>query len=130
MEPAVVNEAPAERAATSMSALLAGLVLIVGTIVFLWFAPGAYQIYKALHVVAIPLVLLGLVAAHILALHDVGSNNPDGVDIKKVKDKNGHPVDGIPFHPYYTVKDFAGAVVFLFIFCFVMFFVPASAKSW
>jgi len=80
--------------------------------------------FFALHVVAIPLVLLGLVAAHILALHDVGSNNPDGVDIKKHKGPDGHPLDGVPFHPYYTVKDFAGAVVFMFIFCLVMFFVP------
>jgi ubiquinol-cytochrome c reductase cytochrome b subunit len=69
-------------------------------------------------------VLLGLVVAHILALHDVGSNNPDGVEIKKHKDANGHPLDGIPFHPYYTVKDMAGSVVFLIIFCSILFFVP------
>jgi ubiquinol-cytochrome c reductase cytochrome b subunit len=69
-------------------------------------------------------VLLGLVVAHILALHDVGSNNPDGVEIKKVKGPDGRPLDGIPFHPYYTVKDLVGAVVFLIIFCIVMFFVP------
>jgi ubiquinol-cytochrome c reductase cytochrome b subunit len=80
--------------------------------------------FFALHVVAIPLVLLGLVAAHILALHDVGSNNPDGVEIKKVKGPDGRPLDGIPFHPYYTVKDLAGAVLFLAVFCVVMFFVP------
>jgi ubiquinol-cytochrome c reductase cytochrome b subunit len=80
--------------------------------------------FFALHVIAIPLVLLGLVSAHILALHDVGSNNPDGVEIKKVKGADGHPLDGIPFHPYYTVKDFAGAVVFMMIFCAIMFFVP------
>src|SRR3990172_9317842 len=62
--------------------------------------------FFAFHVIAIPLLLLGLVAAHILALHEVGSSNPDGIEIKKVKDpKTGHPVDGIPFHPYYTVKD-------------------------
>jgi len=80
--------------------------------------------FFALHVIAIPLALLGLVAAHILALHDVGSNNPDGVEIKKVKGPDGHPLDGIPFHPYYTVKDLAGAVLFMAVFCFVMFFVP------
>src|SRR5204863_2154569 len=77
----------------------------------------------ALHVIAFPLVLLGLVTAHLLALHDVGSNNPDGVDIKKVKGPDGHYADGIPFHPYYTVKDLVGAVVFLGIFCFGMFLV-------
>jgi ubiquinol-cytochrome c reductase cytochrome b subunit len=80
--------------------------------------------FFALHVIALPLALLGLVAAHILALHDVGSNNPDGVDIKKHKDASGRPLDGIPFHPYYTVKDLAGALIFMFIFAFVMFFVP------
>ena len=80
--------------------------------------------FFALHVIAIPLVLLGLVVAHILALHDVGSNNPDGVEIKKTKGPDGHPLDGIPFHPYYTVKDIVGAVVFLALFAAVVFFVP------
>ncbi len=80
--------------------------------------------FFALHVIAIPLVLLGLVAAHILALHDVGSNNPDGIEIKKLKGPDGHPLDGIPFHPYYTVKDIVGVAVFLAVFCFVLFFVP------
>src|SRR5437870_5269739 len=80
--------------------------------------------FCALHVIALPLVLLGLVVAHLHALHDVGSNNPDGVEIKKMKDANGRPLDGIPFHPYYTVKDLMGAVFFLAIFCFVMFFIP------
>ncbi|MEO8144372.1 MAG: cytochrome bc complex cytochrome b subunit [Betaproteobacteria bacterium] len=80
--------------------------------------------FFALHVIAIPLVLLGLVSAHLLALHDVGSNNPDGVEIKKKKGPDGHPLDGIPFHPYYTVKDLAGAVVFMMVFCAVLFFVP------
>jgi len=80
--------------------------------------------FFALHVIALPLVLLGLVVAHLLALHDVGSNNPDGVEIKKLKGPDGHPLDGIPFHPYYTVKDIVGAVVFLMLFCFVLFFVP------
>ena len=78
--------------------------------------------FFALHVIALPIVLLGLVVLHILALHEVGSNNPDGVDIKKKKDENGVPLDGIAFHPYYTVKDIVGVVVFLFIFCTVIFF--------
>jgi ubiquinol-cytochrome c reductase cytochrome b subunit len=80
--------------------------------------------FFAFHVIALPLVLVGLVAAHIMALHEVGSNNPDGVEIKKNKDKNGNPVDGIPFHPYYTVKDTFGLVVFLIVFALIMFFAP------
>ena len=80
--------------------------------------------FFALHVIAVPLVLIGLVAAHILALHDVGSNNPDGIEIKKNKDANGKPLDGIPFHPYYTVKDAAGAVIFMAVFSAILFFVP------
>jgi ubiquinol-cytochrome c reductase cytochrome b subunit len=81
--------------------------------------------FFAFHVIAIPLVLIGLVAAHILALHEVGSNNPDGVEIKKKKDpKTGIPLDGIPFHPYYTVKDIVGVVVFLMVFTIVVFFLP------
>jgi ubiquinol-cytochrome c reductase cytochrome b subunit len=80
--------------------------------------------FFAFHVIAVPLVLLGLVAAHILALHEVGSNNPDGVEIKAKKDANGRPLDGIPFHPYYTVKDTLGVVVFLIVFSIVMFFLP------
>ncbi len=80
--------------------------------------------FFAFHVIAIPLVLIGLVAAHILALHEVGSNNPDGVEIKNTKDATGKPLDGIPFHPYYTVKDTMGAVVFLIVFSIIMFFLP------
>jgi ubiquinol-cytochrome c reductase cytochrome b subunit len=80
--------------------------------------------FFAFHVIAIPLVLLGLVAAHIMALHEVGSNNPDGVEIKQHKDAKGIPLDGIPFHPYYTVKDLVGVVVFLFLFFGVVFFMP------
>jgi ubiquinol-cytochrome c reductase cytochrome b subunit len=80
--------------------------------------------FFALHVVALPIVVLGLIVLHILALHEVGSNNPDGIDIKKLKDENGVPLDGIPFHPYYTVKDLVGVVVFLFVFCSVVFFFP------
>ncbi|MGC2518752.1 MAG: cytochrome bc complex cytochrome b subunit [Burkholderiales bacterium] len=81
--------------------------------------------FFAFHVIAVPLVLLGLVAAHLLALHEVGSNNPDGIEIKKHKDpKTGIPLDGIPFHPYYTVKDTFGVAVFLVVFCLVVFFAP------
>jgi ubiquinol-cytochrome c reductase cytochrome b subunit len=80
--------------------------------------------FFAFHVIALPLALLGLVAAHIMALHEVGSNNPDGVEIKQHLDADGHPLDGIPFHPYYTVKDLVGVVVFLFLFFGVVFFMP------
>ncbi|MCK9529586.1 MAG: cytochrome bc complex cytochrome b subunit [Gammaproteobacteria bacterium] len=81
--------------------------------------------FFAFHVIAVPLVLVGLVVAHILALHEVGSNNPDGVEIKKKKDPVTHiPLDGIPFHPYYTVKDIVGVVVFLMFFAAVVFFAP------
>jgi ubiquinol-cytochrome c reductase cytochrome b subunit len=80
--------------------------------------------FFAFHVIAIPLVLLGLVVAHLIALHEVGSNNPDGVEIKKTKDPSGKPLDGIPFHPYYTVKDLVGVVVFLAVFSLIVFFAP------
>jgi ubiquinol-cytochrome c reductase cytochrome b subunit len=80
--------------------------------------------FFSFHVIAVPLVLLGLVAAHLIALHEVGSNNPDGVEIKDSKDARGNPVDGIPFHPYYTVHDIYAVSVFLFIFSLVLFFAP------
>ncbi len=80
--------------------------------------------FFAFHVIAVPLVLLGLVAAHIIALHEVGSNNPDGVEIKAKKDAQGKPLDGIAFHPYYTVHDILGVSIFLIIFCAVLFFAP------
>jgi ubiquinol-cytochrome c reductase cytochrome b subunit len=80
--------------------------------------------FFAFHVIAIPLVLVGLVAAHLMALHEVGSNNPDGVEIKKTLGPDGHPLDGIPFHPYYTVKDTLGVMVFLAIFAIALFFMP------
>jgi len=80
--------------------------------------------FFSFHVIAVPLVLIGLVVAHIVALHEVGSNNPDGVEIKKKKDANGLPLDGIPFHPYYTVKDIAGVVGFLIFFSAIVFFAP------
>src|SRR5487761_2137282 len=80
--------------------------------------------FFAMHVIAVPLVLLGLVVAHLLALHEVGSNNPDGIEISKHKDAKGIPLDGIPFHPYYTVKDILGVVVFLIVFATIVFFKP------
>ncbi|GAB2522368.1 ubiquinol-cytochrome c reductase [Microbulbifer agarilyticus] len=80
--------------------------------------------FFSLHVIALPLVLVLLVVLHILALHEVGSNNPDGIDIKKNKDANGVPLDGVAFHPYYTVHDLVGIAVFLFAFCVVVFFFP------
>lgn len=80
--------------------------------------------FFALHVVALPFVLVGLVVAHLMALHHVGSNNPDGIEIKANKGADGHPVDGIPFHPYYTVKDLFGVGVFLILFAGVIFFAP------
>ncbi|GAB7544249.1 cytochrome b [Cupriavidus sp. CuC1] len=80
--------------------------------------------FFSFHVIAVPLVLLGLVVAHIIALHEVGSNNPDGVEIKAKKDENGVPLDGIPFHPYYSVHDLMGVGGFLVIFSAVIFFFP------
>ena len=80
--------------------------------------------FFSFHVIAVPLVLLGLVVAHIIALHEVGSNNPDGVEIKAKKDERGIPLDGIPFHPYYSVHDIVGVAVFLFIFLAIVFFAP------
>jgi ubiquinol-cytochrome c reductase cytochrome b subunit len=80
--------------------------------------------FFAFHVIAVPLVLLGLVVAHILALHDVGSNNPDGIEIKAKKNAQGVPLDGIPFHPYYTVHDIFAVSMFLVVFCAILFFAP------
>jgi ubiquinol-cytochrome c reductase cytochrome b subunit len=81
--------------------------------------------FFAFHVIALPFVLVGLVVAHLIALHEVGSNNPDGVEIKKLKDKKtGFPLDGIPFHPYYTVKDLVGVSMFLIVFSVIIFFAP------
>ena len=109
---------------------LFGAIPVIGDDLSLWIR-GDFVIsdvtlnrFFALHVIAVPLVLLILVVLHILALHEVGSNNPDGIEIKKNKDENGIPKDGIPFHPYYTVKDIVGVVVFLMFFSFVIFFVP------
>jgi ubiquinol-cytochrome c reductase cytochrome b subunit len=80
--------------------------------------------FFAFHVIAVPLVLVMLVFLHIVALHEVGSNNPDGIEIKKVTDDDGIPLDGIPFHPYYTVKDIFGVGVFLIFFATVIFYMP------
>lgn len=109
---------------------LAGAVPVVGDELSLWIR-GDYVIsgvtlnrFFALHVVAMPIILLALVVVHILALHEVGSNNPDGIEIKDKKDKNGIPLDGIPFHPYYTVHDLVGIAVFLIVFCGIIFFMP------
>jgi len=82
--------------------------------------------FFAFHVIAVPLVLLGLVVAHIIALHEVGSNNPDGVEIKAKKDASGKPLDGIAFHPFYTVHDIFGVSVFLLAFSAVVFFAPEA----
>jgi ubiquinol-cytochrome c reductase cytochrome b subunit len=109
---------------------LFGAIPVIGDDLSLWIrgdfviSDATLNRFFALHVIAVPLVLLVLVVLHILALHEVGSNNPDGIEIKKVKDENGIPKDGIPFHPYYTVKDIVGVVVFLAFFSFVIFFIP------
>jgi ubiquinol-cytochrome c reductase cytochrome b subunit len=80
--------------------------------------------FFSFHVIAVPLVLLGLVVAHIIALHEVGSNNPDGIEIKANKDANGIPLDGIPFHPYYSVHDIFAVSIFLMVFTAIVFFAP------
>ncbi|MFM1896721.1 MAG: hypothetical protein RLZZ385_1795 [Pseudomonadota bacterium] len=110
---------------------LVGAIPVIGEDLLVW-VRGDYLIsgatlnrFFALHVVALPIVLLALVVLHILALHEVGSNNPDGIEIKKNKGPDGVPVDGVPFHPYYTMyHDLPAIVVFLFVFCFIVFFVP------
>ncbi|WP_429187428.1 cytochrome b [Aeromonas veronii] len=109
---------------------LFGAIPVIGDDLTLWIR-GDYVIsgatlnrFFALHVIALPLVLVMLVAMHILALHEVGSNNPDGIDIKKHKDENGWPLDAVAFHPYFTVKDMIGVAGFLFIFCAIIFFKP------
>jgi ubiquinol-cytochrome c reductase cytochrome b subunit len=109
---------------------LFGAVPFVGTELTEWIR-GDYLVsdatinrFFALHVIALPLVILLLVVLHLGALHEVGSNNPEGVDIKKVKDETGKPKDGIPFHPYYTVKDLFGAGFFLLLAAFILFYAP------
>jgi ubiquinol-cytochrome c reductase cytochrome b subunit len=89
-----------------------------------YIADATLNRFFALHVAALPLALVFLVIAHLMALHEVGSNNPDGIEIKKHKGPDGHPLDGIPFHPYYTVKDLVGVAGFLLLFFGVIFFAP------
>lgn len=109
---------------------LFGAIPFIGETLSLWIR-GDFVVsditlnrFFSLHVIAVPLAIMGLVFLHILALHEVGSNNPDGVEIKKNKGPDGKPVDGIPFHPYYTVKDSVGVIFFLILFSVVVFFAP------
>jgi ubiquinol-cytochrome c reductase cytochrome b subunit len=109
---------------------LFGAIPFVGEELSIWIR-GDYVIsdatlnrFFAFHVAAVPLVIIGLVVAHIIALHEVGSNNPDGVEIKKNKGADGIPLDGIPFHPYYSVKDIVAVIVFMMFFAAIMFFAP------
>jgi len=109
---------------------LFGAIPVIGDDLALWIR-GDYVVsdvtlnrFFSFHVIAMPLVLLALVLIHIMALHEVGSNNPDGVEIKECKDADGVPIDGIPFHPYYTVKDIVGVAVFLIFFSLVVFYSP------
>jgi ubiquinol-cytochrome c reductase cytochrome b subunit len=90
-----------------------------------YIADATLNRFFALHVAALPLALVFLVIAHLMALHEVGSNNPDGIDIHDHEDAKGHPLDGIPFHPYYTVKDMVGIAGFLLLFSAVIFFAPS-----
>ncbi|MGB0955944.1 MAG: cytochrome b [Panacagrimonas sp.] len=109
---------------------LFGAIPVIGPDLVIWiqgdYIPADATLNRlfSLHVVAIPFVLVGLVIAHLIALHEVGSNNPDGVEIKKHKDESGKPLDGIGFHPYYTVKDIVGVSVFLIIFVGIICFAP------
>ena len=109
---------------------LFGAIPLIGPDLSLWIR-GDYVVsdatlnrFFAFHVIAIPLVLLGLVAAHLIALHEVGSSNPDGIEVKENLGPDGHPLDSIPSHPYYSTKDFFGVSVFLFIYSAVIFFAP------
>jgi ubiquinol-cytochrome c reductase cytochrome b subunit len=109
---------------------LFGAIPFIGPDLALWIR-GDYVVgdptlsrFFALHVIALPLILLFLIGGHIMALHEVGSNNPEGIEIKKHKDANGVPLDGVAFHPYFTVKDLVGVSVFLFFFAIVVFFIP------
>ena len=109
---------------------LVGAIPVVGEDLTTW-VRGDYLIsgitlnrFMSLHVVAIPIILIALVLMHIIALHDVGSNNPDGVSIKKYKNEDGNPIDGIPFFPYFVIHDLVPIVVFLLVFCTILFFMP------
>lgn len=109
----------------------ASAIPYIGDLILVWLR-GDFNVsgvtlhrFFSLHVIAIPLILIILIFVHLVALHQVGSNNPDGIEIKDKKDKNGVPLDGVPFHPYYTLKDLVGVVVFLMVFCYIMFFSPS-----
>ncbi len=109
---------------------LFGAIPFIGPDLSLWIR-GDYVVsdatlnrFFAFHVIALPLVLLGLVVAHLIALHEVGSNNPDGIEVKENLGPDGHPVDSIPSHPYYTVHDLFGVTVFLTVFSAIVFFAP------
>ena len=109
---------------------LFGAIPLIGPDLALWIR-GDYVVsdatlnrFFAFHVIAIPLVLLGMVTAHLIALHEVGSNNPDGIEVKENLDAEGHPVDSIPSHPYYTWHDMSGVAIFLVLFSAVVFFAP------
>jgi ubiquinol-cytochrome c reductase cytochrome b subunit len=109
---------------------LFGAIPFVGETLSLWIR-GDYVVsditlnrFFAFHVIALPFAIAGLVVLHILALHHVGSNNPDGIDIKANKNAQGKPVDGIPFHPYYTTKDAPAVVALLILMAVVIFFAP------
>ena len=109
---------------------LFGAIPIIGEPLSLWIR-GDYVVsditlnrFFSFHVIALPFAIAGLVGLHIMALHEVGSNNPDGIEIKEHKDEDGIPLDGVPFHPYYTVKDSMGVVGFLIVFAAIVFFAP------
>ena len=109
---------------------LFGAIPVIGNDIALWIR-GDYVIadatlnrFFAFHVIAFPLVIIGMVMFHLIALHRVGSNNPDGIEIKSNKNTHGIPKDGIPFHPYFTLKDMLGVIVFLMIFAAVVFYYP------
>jgi ubiquinol-cytochrome c reductase cytochrome b subunit len=108
----------------------ASAIPYLGDIILVWLRGGfsvtgvSLHRFFSLHVIAIPFLIAIMIFVHLVALHHVGSNNPDGIDIKAKKNKEGIPLDGIPFHPYFTVKDLVGVVVFLFIFCLIVFFTP------
>ncbi len=114
---------------------LFGAVPVIGDTLVEWImgdylpADATLNRFFALHVIALPLVLLLLVVLHLGALHEVGSNNPDGVDIKEKKKADGTPLDGIAFHPYYTVKDLFGTGFFLLLAAFIIFYAPTSAAG-
>jgi ubiquinol-cytochrome c reductase cytochrome b subunit len=108
----------------------ASAIPYLGDLILIWLR-GDFNVsgvtlhrFFSLHVIAIPFILAAFVFIHLVALHHVGSNNPDGIEIKDKKNNKGIPLDGIPFHPYYTVKDLLGVVVFLIVFCYIMFFMP------